>query len=383
MRLMAFFVLALVGNPLWESRAGAQGTPPVITDDLDRGSLRLALQRSLEFLQKVPPQRILGEWPRKIAAQEIRESLILFERGLNSFREPRALGAWFNARFELFPAARDPSGALFTGYYRPVLNASLRMDKRHRFPIYGKPADLVDAELVSMGPNKEVEKIVGRVDGDRWLPYFSRAEIEGGGSLNGKGYEIAWVDDPVELFFLHVQGSGLLRFEDGSIRGVGYAASNGKPYRSIGKILADNGKMPLEEITMQRLKRYLYDHPGERETLLNANERYVFFRFLKGEAVGSLDVPLTPGRSIATDARFFPKGALAFIVTQEPVMDGAGNHKGWKPLMRFVLNQDTGAAIQGAGRVDLYFGTGDHAGWSAGLMKAPGKLFFITKKNDR
>src|SRR5262245_1159605 len=141
MRLMAFFVLALVGNPLWESRAGAQGTPPVITDDLDRGSLRLALQRSLEFLQKVPPQRILGEWPRKIAAQEIRESLILFERGLNSFREPRALGAWFNARFELFPAARDPSGALFTGYYRPVLNASLRMDKRHRFPIYGKPAD--------------------------------------------------------------------------------------------------------------------------------------------------------------------------------------------------------------------------------------------------
>jgi membrane-bound lytic murein transglycosylase A len=382
MRLVAFFVLALAGNTLWGSCAGAQGVQPVITDDLDRESLRLALQRSLDFLQKVPPQRILGEWPRKVAAQEIKESLIFFLRGLSSFRESRALGAWFNANFELFAAARDPGAVLFTGYYRPILDASLTMDKRHRFPIYGRPGDLVDGELVSLAPNRQVEKVVGRFDGDQWLPYFSRAEIDRGGSLNDKGYEIAWVDDPVELFFLHVQGSGLLRFADGTVRAVGYAASNGKPYRSIGKILADSGKMPMEQVTMQRLKRYLNDHPQEREALLDANERYVFFRFMKAGAVGSLDVPLTPGRSIATDARLFPKGALAFVATREPVLDRSGSLKGWKPLTRFVLNQDTGAAIQGRGRVDLYFGTGDQAGAAAGMMKSPGSLYFALAKRS-
>ena len=352
---------------------------PVISDDLDRDSLRLAVRRSLDFLNKVPPRRQIGDFPRKPTAQEVKDSLLLFLQGLDSTRDPRAFGDWVKLRFDFYPVDSAPDKVLFTGYYRPVLQASLTSNRRFRFPIYARPKDLIEAELVTLFPERQVDKVTGRIDRDQWRPYFSRAEIDRGGQLKGKGYEIAWVDDPVALFFLHVQGSGVLRFDNGAVAGIGYAASNGRPYRSIGTILVNQGKIPLEEVTMQRLKRYLKDNPQERDALLDSNERYVFFRFTKAEAMGSLEVPLTPGRSIASDARLFPKGSLAFIVTQEPVLDGAGNAKGWKPVRRFVLNQDTGAAIQG-GRVDVYFGTGDRAGWSAGLMKSTGQIFFLIKK---
>jgi membrane-bound lytic murein transglycosylase A len=353
----------------------------LISDDLDRDSLRLAVQRSLTFLERIPPQRVIGEWPRRVTAGETKESLLLFLAGLESLQSPAALTEWIQSGFALYPVTDAQGGVLFTGYYRPILQASLLPDRRFRFPIYGKPRDLVEAEVVTFLPQRRVDRFVGRTDGDKWLSYFSREEIDRAGRLEGKGYEIAWVDDPIELFFLHIQGSGLLRFANGKLVGVTYAASNGRPYRSIGSVLADSGKIPREEVTMQRLKRYLRDHPEERDALLNLNERYVFFRFVKGEAMGSLEVPLTPGRSIATDARF-PRGALAYIVTQAPVIDQAGNHKGWKPLARFVLNQDSGAAIQGPGRVDLYFGTGDLAGEAAGVMKSFGGLFFVLKKRS-
>ena len=352
----------------------------VISDDLDRESLRLAVRRSLDFLDKVPPRRQIGDFPRKLTAQEVKDSLLLFLHGLDSVRDSQAFGDWVKSRFDFHPVAPAPDKVLFTGYYRPVLQASLTQSQRFRFPIYGKPKDLIEAELVTVFPQRQVSRVVGRVERDQWRPYFSRAEIDRGGRLRGKEYEIAWVDDPVALFFLHVQGSGVLRFDNGEVAAVSYAASNGRPYRSIGRILVDQGKIPLDEVTMQRLKRYLKDNPQERDALLDANERYIFFRFTKEGAMGGLEVPLTPGRSIASDARLFPKAALAFIVTQEPFLDHVGKAKGWKPVRRFVLNQDTGAAIEGLGRVDLYFGTGDHAGEAAGVMKSTGSLHFLLKK---
>ena len=131
---------------------------------------------------------------------------------------------------------------------------------------------------------------------------------------------------------------------------------------------------------MQRLRRYLIEHPEERERLLAENERYIFFRFVKDGALGNLDVPLTPGRSIATDSRIFPKGALAFIVTKKPILDSTGKLLGWKPFSRFVLNQDTGAAIRGHGRADLFFGSGREAASAAGYMKSTGSLYFLVPK---
>jgi membrane-bound lytic murein transglycosylase A len=271
---------------------------------------------------------------------------------------------------------------LFTGYYQPVIEGSLVPTEKFRYPIYGKPADLVSAERVTLEPKPTVEKIFGRAEGEQFTPYYTRREIDEGGSLRGRGLEIAWLADPVDLFFLHIQGSGVVRLADGTHLSVGYAAQNGWPYRSIGRLLIDRGKVPKEEMSMQRLRRYLDENPQERDEILAYNESYVFFRILENGALGSLDVPVTAGRSIATDARLFPKGALAWIQTQAPVIDAAGHLTGWRSLARFVLNQDTGGAIHGLQRADLYFGTGEEPAGLAGYMNRRGKIFFLMLKQD-
>jgi membrane-bound lytic murein transglycosylase A len=193
--------------------------------------------------------------------------------------------------------------------------------------------------------------------------------------------EIAWVEDSIDLFFLHIQGSGLIRLPDGALLSVGYAAQNGRPYRSIGRLLIDRGEVPREEMSMQRLRRYLNDNPQARVEVFNTNESYVFFRVLQGGPLGSLEVPVTPGRSIATDARLFPKGAMVLIQTEIPRIDGDGRLAGWRPITRFALNQDTGGAIRGLQRADIYFGSGREAAGLAGYMNRPGKMFFLVAKS--
>jgi len=376
-------VVLLVAVPnLYGEPAPAQA--PIIADDLDRESLRAAIRHSIAYLEMLPGDRIVGEQPRRFSAAEILESLLAFERLLERWDCRECFSQDIFERFELIPSSPEPAAAdvLFTGYYQPVIEGSLSPTVEYRHPIYGKPSDLIVAEQVTLEPQPTVEKIVGRAEGDQFLPYYSRREIDLQGSLRGRGFEIAWVKDPMEIFFLQVQGSGILSLQDGKRLHVNYAASNGRPYRSIGRLLIDNGKVSQEEISMQRLRRYLREHPEEQEEILAYNESYVFFRFVEEGPLGSLEVPVTAGRSIATDARIFPKGALAFIVTQKPVTDGGGRLVGWAPFSRFVLNQDTGGAIRGLQRADLYFGTGDQAGAAAGYMNRQGKLFFLAVKNE-
>jgi membrane-bound lytic murein transglycosylase A len=277
----------------------------------------------------------------------------------------------------LIPSSADPRQAevLFTGYYQPEIDGSLVQTEVYRYPIYGYPADLVTAEAGENGG-----KAVGRIDQEKFVPYYSRQEIDQLGLLQGRGLEIAWVKDPIELFFLHIQGSGLLRLPDGSTLGVGYAGQNGWPYRSIGRLLIDNGKLTREEMSMQRLRRYLNDNPNEQNEIFAYNESYVFFRVVPNGPLGSLGVPVTPQRTIATDSRLFAKGALALIQTELPIIGSIGELSGWRPVTRFVLNQDTGGAIRGPQRADYYFGSGDQAGAFAGYMNRPGKLFFLQLK---
>jgi len=357
---------------------------PIVSDDLDRESIRRALRQSQAYLKKLPPDRVVGEQPRRFTAQEVLDSLVAFDRLLDRWdcRE-----CWIKAltqQFELVPSSSDPElqNVLFTGYYDPVIDGSLVPTAEYIYPIYGKPADLLAVEQVMPTPAVTSEKVIGRIEGESFVPYYSRREIDDLGSLRGRGYEIAWVKDPIDLFFLHIQGSGVLRLPDGRQIKVGYAGANGRAYRSIGRLLIDNGKIPREEMSMQRLRRYLTDHPEERSEIMAYNESYVFFRFLEDGPLGSLEVPITPGRSIATDSRLFPKGALAFIFTERPVLDPSGQLIGWTPFLRFVLNQDTGGAIRGPQRVDLYFGTGDPAAASAGYMNSPGKLYFVLLKRS-
>jgi len=356
--------------------------PVAIADDLDPESLRAAIRQSLVYLQKLPPDRVVGDQPRVMTAAEVTDSLLALEKLLDQWRCMECLAREIDSRFDLLPSSADPqlSEVLFTGYYQPILEGSLLPTEKFRYPIYGKPADLVMAEKVTLAPKTIVEKTFGRAEGEQFMPYYSRREIDEAGSLRGRGLEIAWLEDPIDVFFLHIQGSGLIRLPDGKQLSVGYAGQNGRPYRSIGRLLIDRGKVGREEMSMRRLRRYLRENPKELNEILSYNESYIFFRVLENGPLGSLEVPVTAGRSLATDARLFPKGALTLIQTEIPVIDGAGRLAGWRPITRFVLNQDTGGAIRGPQRADLYFGTGDEAAGLAGYMNRPGKIFFLVLK---
>ena len=220
---------------------------PALADDLDQESLRTALRRSVSYLEKLPPDRIVGEQPRRFTAGEVLDSLLAFEKSLDSWDCRECWMRDFNTRFDLIPSSGDAEleTVLFTGYYQPVIEGSLAPTPEYSYPIYGMPADLVG----------------------NLVPYYSRREIDELGSLRGRGYEIAWVKNPIDLFFLHIQGSGILQLEDGRRLLIGYAGANGRPYRSIGRLLIDRGKIPQGEMSMQRLRRYLLDYPQEQNEI--------------------------------------------------------------------------------------------------------------------
>ncbi len=365
-RFLVVVLAALLGGCGLAQPPAAPKAPEEVGDDLDARSLRTAVVESLRFLDRVPPGRLLSQWPRRTTAADVRATLTEFLEILDEPREPGASWADRAAeRFEFFPAPLGPARAdpLFTGYYQPVIDASPVETDGYRYPVYREPDEL-RAGSGSAGK----------------APGYSRRHIDVLGSLRGKGYEIAWLRDPVDRFFLHVQGSGLLRMTDGRETPLNFAASNGRPYTSIGKVLIDEGKLDRESMSMQRLRRYLAEFPEEREALFARNERYVFFRLGEEGPIGSLGVPLTAGRSVATDPTVYPRGALLFMETGTPVVDRRGELAGWRPVRRFVLNQDTGAAIRGPARVDLYFGSGPAAGARAGYMKSRGKLYLLAKR---
>jgi membrane-bound lytic murein transglycosylase A len=378
-------LLALLGLLCWLSLEIqiAHGQTVPITDDLDRESLRVAIDRSVSYLRKLPVDRIVGEQPRQVSAGQVLDSLAVLDQLLDLWSCWQCFIEEFESRFELVPSGRDEEQreVLFTGYYQPVIDGSLVETSEYRYPIYGKPTDLVTLGGVAAGADETAGKNSGRVEGGRLAPYYTRREIDQGGLLRGRGFEIAWVKNPVELFFLHIQGSGILRLTDGTSLHIGYAGQNGRPYRSIGRLLIDQGKISQTEMSMQRLRRYLAENPEQRDEIMAHNESYVFFRVTEAGPFGSLEVPVTAGRSIATDARLFPKGAPAMIYSESPILDVAGRLIGWRPFVRFVLNQDTGGAIRGFQRADLYMGSGDEAGAHAGYMNSPGKIYFLMLKN--
>jgi membrane-bound lytic murein transglycosylase A len=272
---------------------------------------------------------------------------------------------------------------LFTGYYEPVYEGRLIPDETFKHPIYQKPDDLIKINLGLFRDEYAGKSIIARIEGKEVLPYFSRKQIEADNALANRGLEIAWLKDPLDVAFLHIQGSGRLKLPDESTISVGYQASNGQPYRSIGRYLLDRGLLSREEISMQSIRRYLSGHPEILEEVLNHNPSYVFFGLMENGPFGNIDVPLTPGRSVALDSRIFPKGALCFISTEKPVIDSNDEITGWTKFSRFFLNQDTGGAIKGSGRADIFWGSDQHAELAAGHMKHEGNLYMLIKKPTR
>jgi membrane-bound lytic murein transglycosylase A len=292
---------------------------------------------------------------------------------------PERLAAYVHEAFETLECVGGSDGRmLVTGYYEPVVDAAERPSQEYAVPILGLPEDLVEVRLEAFDPRYRGERLFGRVEGRRLVPYWRRSDIDAG-RLAGRGLELAWARDPVDVFFMEIQGSGTLRFPDGREQRVGYAGANGRAYRPIGRLLIDEGHVPREAMSMQAIRAWLTANPAERERVLRHNESYVFFRSLPGPPEGSLGRPLTPARSVATDARLFPRGALAFIETEYPQREPGGAVRR-VPLARFVLNQDTGGAIRGAGRVDVFWGRGETAAFAAGLMREPGRLYFLVPR---
>jgi len=319
-------------------------------------------------------------WPalrkscEKLAARDAAwENICLAVRTLDSPDDATAR-AFFETHFRAH-RMNPESGreGLITGYYEPVLNGSTTRNDQFRWPLYKRPDNLLTIDLASLYPELKGRPVRGRLEGNRVVPYYSRAEI-GNGKNPLAGNELLWVEDPVELFILQVQGSGRVRLPDGREVAVGYADQNGHPYRSLGGRLIELGALTREEVTLTRIRDWLAAHPDETSTLLNSNPSYIFFTqrdaSLDGP-LGSLGVALTPERSVAVDPAYIRLGLPVWLDTVLP--NGTS-------LQRLTLAQDTGGAIKGAVRADLFLGQGVEAGRLAGEMKQRGRLYVLLPK---
>ena len=341
----------------------------------DHGAALGALQRSCASLEERADDEPLdiaalggrvGDW-RAVCADATR---------LEDAAQARE---FFEAQFAPYEARNGAEAeGLFTGYFEPELRGATQAGGRYGVPLYGRPDDLVTVDLGLFRPGLAGDRLAGRVADGALEPYATRAEIDGG-TLAAQGLELVWVDDPVDAFFLHIQGSGRIAFEDGTTRRLAYAATNGHNYFAIGRSLVDLGALNHEDVTMPAIRDWLAANPERAPEVMQENASYVFFRWLEeGQGaegpVGAQDVALTAGRSLAVDRRFVPMTVPIWLESAAPDPDPA---KEDRPLRRLMVAQDTGGAIRGPVRGDVFWGTGAEAGAVAGRMKHPGRYWLL------
>ena len=338
------------------------------------GQLLPALQKSCVRLMNLPPDNALGtgiagtvrDWLGPCgAAQRLKGS------------DDQAARLFFEEWFQPWMATdNNRTEGTFTGYYEPEVSGSKRRHDRFTVPLYAKPSDLITVDLSRLRPDL-AEKVgndllAGRIAaGGRLEAYPNRQEIEANG-LGDKAQTLFWLNDPVDAHILHIQGSGRVRLEDGSVVRVGVAATNGQRFIGLGRILADHGKVEAGA-TMPSIRQWLQTHPDEAKTLMDENPRYIFYRQVDGDGpIGAQGVALTPERSMAVDTRYIPLGVPLWLDSQ----DAAGT-----PLRRLMMAQDTGAAIKGPVRGDFFWGTGEAAFQQAGRMKSGGRLWLLLPRD--
>jgi len=327
-----------------------------------------------------PGDGALAEWPAWLESCKRLKARPAWKDGCAAAQQlnptsPLQVRSYFETYFQPVQVSTSEGAdtGLITGYYEPLLKGSTA-PKPGSVPLYSTPDDLLDIELGDLYPELKGLRLRGRVEGRKVVPYWDSSEIASGkAQLSGK--TLVWVDDPIEAFFLQVQGSGRVRLDDGSLLRVGYAEQNGHPYKSIGKWLIDRGELKASEASMQGIQGWARAHPDRLRELLAANPSFVFFRVLPsadGGPIGALNAPLTDGYSAAVDARFIPLGTPLYVATTLPNQD--------TPLNRILHAQDTGGAIRGPVRLDLFWGYGADAGAQAGKMKQPGRIWLIWPK---
>jgi membrane-bound lytic murein transglycosylase A len=284
--------------------------------------------------------------------------------------------SYFNDNFNLFQAKNNDgsSEGLITGYYQPVLKGSWTRTKKYNVPLYAPPNDLITVDLSEVYPDLKYKRLRGRIEGNKLIPYLTREEIYKR-NFPLQGNELIWLENSVEAFFLEIQGSGVVEFDNGNRTQIGYADQNGHPYRSMGRELIRKGELKRHKVSMQSIKVWAKKNKKKLQKFLNANPSFVFFRELPQGLpgpIGALGVPITTERSVAIDRRYIPLGAPIFLSTTQPNSN--------KPLRQLMIAQDTGGAINGGVRADFYWGQGKKAGAKAGSMKQSGKIWVILPK---
>lgn len=363
-----YFSQSKIPETNWTRENSLKKVPCIFsTLKADPALLKASLINSIEGLKKskTPLQFGTESYDRELVQQSFEK----FKSFLTSNPSPDVIKIFINNNFTCYQSAAEQ--VLFTGYYIPTLQGSFVKTDRFRYPLYKKPKDLITISL-----SDDIEKLLprefpvlnrGRFANEMvYVPYYSRKEIDYENKFQDKNMELLWVDDDVDLFFLHIQGSGLVELPDGKKVYVGYADKNGNPYKPIGKALIERGLLTKETATMYGIKAKLREQPEIKKEILSYNPSYVFFRVLDSKPVGSFGVELTGGYSIATDTKIFPQGALAVINMEK--------------YFQLALNQDTGGAIRGPGRVDFFFGEGKTAEEQASGHKNSGSLFFLAPK---
>jgi len=350
---------------------------PSFSDDADTASLHTAALASAAYYRMMPPDTLFSLAGDTYSARDLASSMDYLASILESTPNKMQWLARIGSDFAVYQSVGvDPRRTVtFSSYYEPTIHARLQPDTIYRYPLYGRPPDLVNVDLGLFGAQWQGTRLSGRVQGLSLVPYPVRGDIDSGGLLRGKGLEIAWARDPLDIFFLQIEGSGWLDLGKGKMVRIRYDGDNGRRYRSVGQYMIASGRVHARGFDHNALVRYMKRHPQERQDLLNVDERYVFFQIdtstTSAFAYGNISQPLTAGRSVATDPKVFPKGALAWIDVQAK-----------PPTRRFVLNQDEGGAIQGPGRVDFFAGHGKKAEHLATHFWYPGQLYFLVKKKE-
>lgn len=358
--LVALWLLLSVGPALAQPPSALQpvdeGQRPALLDIGDQASLREAILQSLVWLTRQPPGRAFAAGARTVTAGEQARALERVLEFLADDPAPDVLQDFLLDEFELMRSVGHGDGTmLVTGYHEITIDAALERSAEFPVPVLTAPSAL---------PGRP-----------------TRAEIEAG-RLAGRAAPLAWARNAVDVFFMEIEGSGTLRLAGGGELAVGYAGTNGRPYRSIARLLIDEGRIDREAMSMRALREWLAAHPDQMRRVLHHNPSYVFFGRRAGPPVGSLGVPLTPGRSVATDPRIVPPGSLAFLLSERPRRGDDGTVD-WSPLSRFVLSQDVGGAIKGPARVDVFWGRGPEADLAASEMKQPGELYVLVPRPRR
>ena len=352
-----------------------------------KAGLVKAAKKTLAYLEKRKGPRYIRIGERDYAPAALADSVTELLRILKSSATADELNARILESFDVFQSVgSDGAGkVVFSSYYQPTLAASLKKSSNYPYPLYRRPSDMVEADLGAFDKKFGDDVLIGRVDKDRRLvPYFARADIDIRKALKGKGLEIACLQNKFDALDLHIQGSGILRFPSGKEVLAKYAATNARPYNSVGMLLVKANVLGKDEVTHEKVRQYLRAHPEAEDWILAQNPRYTFFELAPlppdGEPFGTINESLVAARSIAIDPAVIPLGAVAYFETTSPQVDPDGRLLGQFPNSRFALCMDTGGAIKGPGRVDIYAGHGMQADTTAKNQWNEGRLYILVKK---